>query len=161
MATSSQGGTRKLPKAPKRRPRTYYNDHPDTRPCPPWCWIVTDNPDGSYTHDISGTVEPRRMFEVEHTTHRRYPVVASLYTGHVARGGADLADTATIELNLRQVGQREPRIDVALRHNVWEQGKGWVPEYDYQRLKLSIEDARELSAMLAHVVALSELEPES
>jgi hypothetical protein len=39
------------------------------------------------------------------------------------------------------------------------QGKGYQQKYEHERLKLSIDDARELAAMLEHVIALSELPP--
>jgi hypothetical protein len=69
------------------------------------------------------------------------------------------ATPATIELNLHQDGQRDPVLLVALRRYQWKQGEGSRMEYEHERLKLSIDDARELAAMLEYVIGLAELQP--
>lgn len=145
--------TRRLPKKPKGRPLKYTNELPDQRPCPSWCWILTSNPDG-FAHDTTD-VDPAAPFEVDHHTHGFYKVTASKYGADVAEGRT--VTPATLELNLAQLGQSDPRIDVALRHDVWVAGKGTQQEYDDERRKLSIGDARELVVMLEHVIGLSEL----
>jgi hypothetical protein len=62
--------TRKLAKKPKCRPRRLKDTdpHPDQRPCPPWCWHLTDDPDG-LVHDTDG-LDPSHMYEAVHTANR-------------------------------------------------------------------------------------------
>ena len=158
MSTSS---TRKLPKPPKRRALLYKGtrQHPDQRPCPPWCWVAADNPKGRYSHEI----ETDHPFEATHHSDKAFSIAASQYQGRPAADPCDVF-TATLELHLEQRGQGDPMIDVALRdyHNERDDDGRWHwrMNYDDERLKLSVEDARELIAMLEHVVGLTELPPE-
>src|SRR4051794_3116923 len=89
--------TRKPPKKPKGRPLHLkdFDPHHDQCPCPPWCWVITDNSDG-LVHDTGG-LEPSSLYEAVHGTNRAYSVAASQYEAdHRDRG----AGPATLELHL-------------------------------------------------------------
>ena len=99
------------------RPDSYNDEgvdnHPDRRPCPPWCWVGQSH--GEYGHSID---RAHPMDAEQH--HDGIPhVVASLYQGHLVSGGEHrYIQAATIEPHLEQLGQAAPVIRVALRH--WE-----------------------------------------
>lgn len=127
--------------------------HPDTRPCPPWCWLTADNPEG-YSHEIS----PDRITAARHDMGEPINVRASLY-GAEQEGGR-VVTTATLEVALEQDGADEPRFQVALRHYAREKGSNGlyssVMHYDHDRLRLTAEDARELALVLTYLTDVAD-----
>lgn len=119
--------------------------HPDQRPCPSWCWVGQSH--GEYEHEIDPRDPMRALHDVGSDAH----VVASLYAGRPARGDGDRwAETATIEAGMEQRGQGEPVIRVCVRH--YADGEH---HYD-EALRLSVTDAQELAAVLAHLVRVAD-----
>jgi hypothetical protein len=116
--------------------------HPDQRPCPPWC----DIGNSEWGHEI----DPRAVFSAEHNSERvTFP--ATMYGGSYDQGPSRrLVIPATIECSLSQNGQTLPKISVALRHNL--DGEARYQE----RLRLSVNDARDLIATLTYLVGLTE-----
>lgn len=119
---------------------SYYPDrssHPDTRPCPSWCWVGQS--DGEYDHEI----DVHHPMTAEHSMSGAPRIVASQYAGEAVRREG-WTQTATIELHLRQRGQGEPLIEVYLRQ--------WLGQKQHfeEVLRLSVTDAEELSRALAH-----------
>jgi hypothetical protein len=111
-----------------------------------------------------GDMDLDHVFEVEHRLHGFHSLAASQYRGkwwHIESSAENEYEPAKLEVHLSQVGHGEPRLFVALRTWRRERTNGkWQNRLDYQpeRLKLSIDDARELAAMLERVIGLSEME---
>lgn len=128
------------------RPITLVDDgmegtHPDRRPCPPWCDL------GNSEHGHS--VEPSSPYAAEHSS-----VIVSLAASHYEgsaehSAGQRFIAPATIECWLRQSGQGDTTIKVSLRHD------GGGPKWQ-ERLRLSVNDARDLIATLTYLVGLTE-----
>lgn len=118
--------------------------HPDQRPCPPWCFVN----DSEYGHEI----DRAHPTEASHSYDVRASVVASQYPGGFVNFGKDeLVVPSTVEARLEQIGQQAPTIEVALRH----QDKS-VREAYQRLLRLSVTDARELAAVLTHLVQVAD-----
>jgi len=122
------------------RPTIYAeaSEHPDRRPCPPWCSIA---------HSIGQhEIVARHPTVAQHHIDAAIPTVASLYPGEPATGaGARQIRTATLESDLTQIGSADPVISVSLRQ--WE---GRRKRYQ-KRLALSLRDAMELAAVLRYL----------
>lgn len=125
------------------RPRFYSRSaekgtHPDTRPCPSWCWVGQDD---KYDHEVN----PSHPLVATHTPAFHSSVVATLYAGEVVDD--DVMQMATIE---PQLEQSVPRIYVRLRH--YPGG-----EQDFrERLCLTLTDARELVTALNYLIEAAE-----
>ena len=123
------------------RPTVYAeaSEHPDRRPCPPWCSIGH----GIGQHEIVA----RHPAVALHHIDAAIQSVASLYPGEPATGfGARQVRTATIESDLTQLGSADPVISVSLRR--WEGRR----QRFQKRLTLSLQDAMELAAVLRFLV---------
>ena len=125
------------------------HSHPDPGTCPPWCWIAQPGNEG-YGHEM----EPGNPFRASHRLEPAPSIVASFYSGesvhlHEQPPGTR---TATIEVNLAQRGQGDPRIDIGLRQYQHRRGVGWEQVYDYKRLQLSLDDTQELVTSLQYVL---------
>jgi len=125
---------------PTRYPKSGH--HPSAGACPPWCWVEQDPT--LHQHEITAG-DPMRAL---HHIGEPIAVVASLYRGTPSEDGQHV-QTATVEVDLTQVGGAEPVVDVSLRH--WPDGR----HAQEQRLVLTHEDARELATVLNHLVDLA------
>jgi hypothetical protein len=124
----------------------YYLDelqHPDQRPCPSWCWVGRTR--GEYGHELAWS----HPMAARHALGGAVPVVASLYPGEHLRDGAH---AASIEVDMHQLGQRAPVIALSRR----QYPDGHTMKWEWQLLKLSVEDARELAIALNYVADLAE-----
>lgn len=123
-----------------------HEDHPDKRPCPPWCYIN----DVEYAHEV----EAGRPLTAMHAYDVCPGVVASQYPGrfHKERGGDPAhVETATVECHLQQRGQDDPLIRVYLRQPAELGGSELT-----KPMRLSVTDAREVAALLTHLVQVAE-----
>ena len=118
--------------------------HPDTQPCPSWCWIAKWGKDG---HEI----EWRHPLEATHTMEGTPQIAASLYPAEPGSQAYPTVVMATIEPRLQQVGQQPPTIRVAFRSY-----EGREQTYNDELLKLSIDDAEDLIAALSYLVKTAE-----
>lgn len=163
MTTSSQPTTAPasaespIPAPPVVRSREIpEDDHPDKRPCPSWCWVVVNNPDG-YAHEI----HEHRITTATHALEEAIDTRASLYpadTDHETRK----ITTATVESDLRQDGADQPVVRVALRSypRVKKADGTYGRDHAYaELLRLTIEDAREFAAALVYLADVAEGEP--
>src|SRR4051794_20704574 len=83
------------------RPVVYPDrwEHPDTRPCPPWCWVTRS--DGVHRHEIVAAHPMRALHHVAEIVR----IVASLYPGEPLLGvGKSQMRTATVDADLTQLG---------------------------------------------------------
>lgn len=155
MATTNENDYEDPPEAALRtqlglRPTHYPTDadltkggHPDQRPCPPWCFVNNSE----YGHEI----HRGHPTEATHSYDVRASVVASLYPGGFTKwGDTELLLATTIEAVLDQVGQQAPEIEVALRRQDRPTHKAYA-----KLLRLSVADARELVAVLQHLVEVA------
>src|SRR5688572_6431899 len=79
-------------------------EHPDTRPCPAWCWISANNPDG-YSHEIiHDDIET-----AVHTSEEPIDTRASLYPADQDTA-ARTTRFATLESSLEQRGADNPQV---------------------------------------------------
>ncbi|MCD4525248.1 hypothetical protein [Nocardioides sp. cx-173] len=128
------------------RPTWYRDgkhDHPHARPCPTWC-CHADRPGG---HDI----ESDHPMTPEHSLGIAVDTVASHYVGDREKvGDGWVVNTARLSADLQQLGDGEPQVQVALHHYV--EGRHRCEE----RLRLSIEDARDLMTALRYVIELAD-----
>ena len=140
---------------PKRRGvKIKHQRHPDTRPCPSWCYVGIENDRDTYDHEILED----QISEAVHSFDKRLTTRASLYpasTDHATR----VVEVATFVTHLRQVGAGEPIVGVGLRQYPRTQDADGL----YRRhvkysdlMDLTVEDARELAAMLTYVCDLAE-----
>ncbi|GAA1446439.1 hypothetical protein GCM10009641_69990 [Mycobacterium cookii] len=133
---------------PLRSKELSEDNHLDTRPCPSWCWVATDNVN-RYPHET----DPDRITVARHTTGDPIDVRASLYGADQEKG--DVVRSATLEVAIEQDGCEDPQIEVALRHYKRERRDNGlyssVMHYDPDRLRLTVEDARELALVLTHL----------
>ena len=117
--------------------------HPDQRPCPSWCW-VEDSDDGE--HEIIALHPMKALHQIDSVIR----TVASLYPGEPTLGIGDRrVGTATVESDLTQLGSADPVVSLYLRR--WEDQR---PKYD-KRLALTLTDAKELAAVITHLVDLA------
>ncbi|RLV49010.1 hypothetical protein D9V37_10525 [Nocardioides mangrovicus] len=133
------------------RPSNYFSDgrkgeHPDPNPCPTWCWVARET-DEIYGHEV-GWSNPMRA---HHHLLATPTTVASLYSGTWYSGTGDRVGTrevvtSSIETQLEQIGTREPMIRVSPRH--WPDGRELKL---VEKLRLRVEDARELITALTYV----------
>ncbi|MCW2738857.1 hypothetical protein [Nocardioides sp.] len=138
---------------PLRSKELSGGEHLDTRPCPPWCWVAADNPDG-FPHET----DPARITVARHTLGDNIAVCASLYGADWESG--EVVRTATFEVALEQDGAEEPQIEVALRHYKREKGSNGlyssVMHWDPDRLRLTAQDAREMALVLTHLANVAD-----
>jgi hypothetical protein len=125
------------------RPTLYVTDgeDPDARPCPAWCH------DGHDTHDI----HKEHPLDARHALGYTPRVVASRYRGeynHSDAGGC--VTTAHIDVELQQIGQAGPHIELGLHH--YPNGQHAFEN----RLEVSVEDARDLARALTHLADVAE-----
>ena len=65
--------------------------HPDTRPCPSWCWIGQEGDD--FVHEVNW----EHPLSAMHTMGATPSVVASLYPGSFGSGSPRCIHSATLE----------------------------------------------------------------
>jgi hypothetical protein len=116
--------------------------HPDTAPCPPWCWIGLSH--GEFEHELS----LKHPMTATHRIEGAPSIVASLYGGGSLTTGGDPVEVATIIVGLAQNGSSEPVVEVSLRQYVDRKLR-----LD-DALNLSVADARELVSALTYVVGI-------
>lgn len=131
---------------------THYSTHadghkgsyPDQRGCPAWCWVAA-HPE--YDHEVTRNDPMNARHAAE-----RVSTVASQYQGEYHSVGKygdpdhlTYVSTATVETELQQRGQDQPVIKISLRH--YPDGKR---QELTTRLRLSVDDARELAIVLSH-----------
>lgn len=124
------------------RPVTFNESapHPDPSPCPAWC----DHRPEAESHEV----DVSSGGEVEHSGDS-VSVRASLYQG---KSGYGEAEFATLETHLETRGLARPQLHVALRDYSYP-----GPKHHYDEvLKLTLDDARELAAVLTYLVAQAE-----
>jgi hypothetical protein len=118
--------------------------HPDQRPCPAWCWVT----EAEYGHEI----DPAHPTVASHSYDVRPSVALSMYPGGFVKfGDADLVVASTLEATLHQLGQQAPTIQVAMRRRDKSAHKGHA-----ELVRLSVVEARELAAVLTHLVQVAE-----
>jgi hypothetical protein len=119
-------------------------DHPDGAPCPDWCWI-RQYPD--YDHEVDSA----HPFKANHALEPSPSFPASLYRGwHDHRPNEKwYVHPATLEVNVRAVSKADPVVTVALRQVSARSHLEF--DYDPERLRLSVDDARELITALTYV----------
>lgn len=116
--------------------------HPDTRPCPAWCWV--GNADG-YEHEIN-------RWAPLTATHALGGFIHIGARHYIADKDGDRIRLATIEPWIEQEGAADPVIGIALRHR----GKRGQHKYSHDRLKMHPDEARELVRALEFLIGLSE-----
>ncbi len=127
------------------RPVAYLSDgkgpHPDSRPCPDWCWNKTSG----YLHDV----EQEHPLDAVHRMDGVPGVALSLYEAEPGRGASSDRWTvlSTLEPWLEQVGQSDPQIHFGLREY-----RGREPHYQHDFLRLALDDARHLVTVLSHLI---------
>ena len=131
------------------RPIAYAEDgvgHPDRRPCPSWCWVAQHG--GEYTHEV----DSRHPMGILHTRSDTPSVGLSLYPACPAHGERDrVVRLATLEPHLQQLGDGEPEIHVG---RCTFESRERV--YQDDSLRLPLDDAQDLMAVLAHLVETAE-----
>jgi hypothetical protein len=126
-------------------------NHPDTGPCPAWCFVADPSVEWGHEIDRDHPTVATHSYDVTAS------IVASLYPGAFERhpaekpGDVEYVIASTIEARLPQVGQQDPEIRVALRHQDRPVSKAFV-----ELVRLSVTDARELAAILTHLVQLAD-----
>lgn len=121
--------------------------HPDQRPCPPWCWVNDDN-----EHQFGHEIDYKHPTEASHSYDVRPSVALSMYPGGFVKfGDSDLVVASTVEATLTQVGQQAPTIRVLMRRQDKPVHKALT-----DLLRLSVVEARELAAVLRHLVEVAE-----
>lgn len=139
----SEKSIKRARKALGLRTTTYEqlpDQHPDMRPCPSWCFVAED---GKISHEV----DAKNITSACHSTDI-LAMQASCYPGKVIGTGKILS--ASIETYLRQQGQAPPGIRVGLRYFPTNDTQEYLPI-----LRLTIEDADELSRVLAHWVEVA------
>ncbi|MEP6814122.1 MAG: hypothetical protein ABI873_01080 [Marmoricola sp.] len=130
------------------RPVWYANDcketHPDTRPCPSWCWQAS-SPE-SETHEVTAD----HVAAASHALEPAPSILASLYESDLERQEPHGVAAAQIETHLVQLGGDEPQITVYLRD--YPDRKRRFEE----RLRLTVADAREVITALSYVCEVAE-----
>lgn len=122
-------------------------DHPDSGPCPAWCWIATAGHDG-WGHEIN----QRHPMAATHTSDDNVPEVAlSLYEADPGRGEDPWVRLSTLEPRLEQVGQGDPEVVIGRRTY-----KGRECTWEDEFLRLTLDDTQDLIAVLAHLVKLAD-----
>lgn len=151
MAKASQKSpTAASVELPILRPTEFPDsEHPDQRPCPSWCWIAADNPD-KYDHEVDAD-----HIQVATHTMDAIDTRATLYNGDHSYT-QNMITTAKIESRLEQAGAGTTTVRVSLRTYAREQGADGnyhnAMKYYESRLRLTVEDARELACVLTYLV---------
>lgn len=135
------------------RPIVYknYDAEADPAPCPSWCWIAQQPAGGDDAHEV----EWDRPFSATHTMDATPAIAGSLYWGW--RGDCGTQPVATIEPRLQQRGQNDPTIRIAVRSGD-DEGR---MVYADDRLRLSIDDAKDLVTALQYLLEVAEADPRS
>lgn len=125
------------------------SDHPDTRPCPSWCWIASPTAvEAGYSHEI----DQRHPMAAMHTLSSVPSVALSLYEADRPKGGGSRWTVlSTLEPRLQQEGQGEPEVRIALREY-----EGRESSYQDDFLRMSLDDVQDLIAVLSHLVKTAE-----
>lgn len=152
MTTSSQIA---LPKPPKRRARKIKGQiHPDTRPCPSWCYVGIEDDREKYDHEIVDN----RPDTAKHLLDKILTTRASLYPADTD-STTQVVRTAEFVSHLEQLGSERPQVRVGLRSHPRKRGADGL----YRRtmkynglMKLTVEDARELAAMLTYLADVAD-----